>query len=181
MAKLTQGDVFEYGTQTFITIAVESNRLRALPLDAGVRIVHVGNHALPLRDYSRKIELPLMELPVIERRGFDGARAFLEETTSPPQPEPESPEPQKNRGRRTEWQRDLEQTLAGCYSDTTPRSKKKLRMRELYQAAVPLTKEEIFQTIWLEFGGKSQEAVRRDVNNAPANMKQDGLNSRWAK
>ena len=181
MSKITQGDVFQYGEQTFITIAVESNKLRALPLDAGVRIVHVGNHALPLRDFSRKLELPLMELPVIERRGFDGARAFLEETTSPPQPEPESPEPQKNRGRRTEWQRDLEQTLAGCYSDATPRSKKKLRMRELYQAAVPLTKEEIFQTIWLEFGGKSQEAVRRDVNNAPANMKQDGLKPRWSK
>ena len=180
MAKNTEGDVFEYGTQTFITIAVESDRLRALPLDAGVRIVHVGNHALPLRDFSRKIELPLMELPVIERRGFDGAREFLESTTPPPQPEPESL-PQENRGRRTEWQRDLEQTLAGCYSDATPRSQKKLRMRELYQAATPLTKEEIFQTIWREFGGKSQEAVRRDVNNAPANMKQDGLNPRWAK
>ena len=46
---------------------------------------------------------------------------------------------------------------------------------------MPLTKEEIFQTIWREFGGKSQEAVRRDVNNAPANMKQDGLNPRWSK
>ena len=74
MSKITQGDVFQYGEQTFITIAVESNKLRALPLDAGVRIVHVGNHALPLRDFSRKLELPLMELPVIERRGFDGAR-----------------------------------------------------------------------------------------------------------
>ena len=180
MAKLTQGDVFEYGEQTFIAIAVESNRLRALPLDAGVRIVHVGNNVIPLRDFSRKLELPLLELPVIERRGFDGARAFLDETVSPPIPEPE-PEPQENRGRRLEWQRDLEQTKAGCYSDATPRSKKKLRMRELYQATVPLTKEEIFQTIWREFGGKSQEAVRRDVNNAPANMMQDGLNPRWSK
>jgi hypothetical protein len=181
MAKLTQGDVFQYGEQTFITIAVESNRLRALPLDAGVRIVHVGNHALPLRDFSRKLELPLMELPVIERRGFDGAKAFLDETTPPPQRESEASDPQENRGRRWEWQRDLEQTLAGCYSDATPRSKKKQRMRELYLAATPLAKEEIFQTIWREFGGKSQEAVRRDVNNAPANMKQDGLNPRWAK
>lgn len=181
MAKLTQGDVFEYGTQTFITIAVESNRLLALPLDAGVRIVHVGNNVIPLRDFSRKLELPLMELPVIERRGFYGAKEFLESTTQPPEAEPEAPEPQENRGRRTEWHRDLEQTLAGCYSDAKPRSKKKLRMRELYQAAVPMTKEEIFQTIWREFGGKSQEAVRRDVNNAPANMKQDGLNPRWSK
>ena len=179
MAKLTHGDVFQYGEQTFITIAVESNRLRALPLDAGVRIVHVGNNVIPLRDFSRKLELPLIDMPVIERRGFYGAREFLESTTPPPQTEVE--EPQENRGRRLEWQRDLAETLAGCYSDAKPKSKKKMRMRELYQAAVPLTKEEIFQTIWREFGGKSQEAVRRDVNNAPANMKQDGLNPRWVK
>lgn len=181
MAKLTCGDVFEYGTQTFITIAVESNKLRALPLDAGVRIVHVGNHALPLRDFSRKLELPLMELPVTERRGFVGAREFLESTTPPPAPEPEAPEPQDSRGRRMEWQRDLEQTMAGCYSDAKPKSKKKMRMRELYLVTEPLTKAEIFQTIWREFGGKSEEAVRRDVNNAPANMMQDGLKPRWVK
>ena len=181
MAKLTHGDVFQYGEQTFITIAVESNRLRALPLDAGVRIVHVGNNVIPLRDFSRKLEVPLIDMPVIERRGFYGAREFLESTTPPPPPQTEVEEPQENRGRRLEWQRDLAETLAGCYSDAKPKSKKKMRMRELYQAAVPLTKEEIFQTIWREFGGKSQEAVRRDVNNAPANMKQDGLNPRWVK
>jgi len=116
---------------------------------------------------------------VLERRGEAGAKAFLESTTPPPAPEPETPAPQENRGRRLEWQRDLAETLAGCYSNAKPKSKKKMRMRELYQAAVPLTKEEIFQTIWREFGGKSQEAVRRDVNNAPANMRQDGLMPRW--
>lgn len=181
MAKLTNGDVFKYCDQTFITIAVEQNHLRALPLDAGVRIIHIGNHTLPLRDYSRKLELPLQDFPVIESRGIQGVCAFLDETTPPPTPEPEVPEPVESRGRHWELNRDWLQTLAGCYSDTKPKSKKKLRMRELYTATTPLTKEQIFQTIWREFGGKSPEAVMRDVNNAPANMTQDGLQPRWSR
>jgi len=60
------------------------------------------------------------------------------------------------------------------------RSNRKSRLRELYLSQPPLTKEVIFQTIWKEFGGKSEKAVRAAVNNESSYMVIEGLKPNWA-
>jgi hypothetical protein len=57
---------------------VNDSRCRALPLDSSVRVVKFGDKEVALRDYGRQIDIsPDSEVPVLERRGWQGANEFL--------------------------------------------------------------------------------------------------------
>jgi hypothetical protein len=123
MANLMPGDVFPFGAHNYIAVMVNDSRCRALPLDSSVRIVKFGNgKEVALRDYGRKIDISAnSEVPVLERRGWQGANEFLRSRkASAPESKPDAQQNNETKTMKTKTKTNL-RPLNGDKKITKPR------------------------------------------------------------